>query len=206
MTKEQLIEMINHRVVRNQVGMDTTDFVSEQMIEAHLELAYDSVFNQIITKRLHNGLMDLNSYGKTYKGVEIKYDKERFEYYSDLPVKAAELVDNEAIRLISSNKDIRDAFFPRKLGAQSFIMGSLDVNNEGSSKYYLERDKVWYVDIDPDLEKVQMIIIPSVSEVGYDEELSLPAEGESIIVDMVVQMLVQKYNLPPDSVNDQNVL
>ena len=86
MTRQQLIELVEHRLVHNQVGMDTVEMYSPQMISKHLELAYNYVLNQILEAKKKFGLpSDLNSYAKTFKGIEIKFDKNREEFYVKLP-------------------------------------------------------------------------------------------------------------------------
>lgn len=204
MTRQELIEMVENRLVHNTPGVDTTEMFSQPMISKHLELTYEYVLNQIISKnKIQTGLAELNSYAKTYYGIEVKEDSDREQKYVNLPVKPVKLMRNEAIRLVSSNKSVKDAFFIRQGGAQRYMMSTLDVDKMHTGKCYVEGDRIYFDHIDPDLEKVQISMIPSFDNYALDDEIILPLEGESMVVENTVQMLLNKYNLPPDNVNDQ---
>jgi len=207
MTRQELIEMVEFRLVTNQVGMDTVEMFSPQMISKHIELAYTYVLNQILEKKKqYNIPVELNSYSKTYKDIPIEKDDQRDEYYADLPVKPLELMENQAIRIVAPSKSLKDAFFARILGGHDFIMSSLDVNKMSIGSYYLEGERIYLQDIPDGLEKLQVIMIPSFDNYELNEQIVLPRDGETMVIETAIEMLIQKYNLPPDNVNDQSNL
>jgi len=207
MTRNQLIEMVEDRLVKYHAGVDTTEMFTPQMIGIHLELAYSTVLNQIIQKQqMQNGSSDLNSYATTYKDLEIKEDEVRGEKYIQLPVKPIDIMHNEAIRLVAPNKDKKSFFFSRIEGGQNVLMQCLDVNNRQDGVYYLDGEKIYFERINEDLETMQVVMIPSLQAQEDDVDITLPREGGTAVVDTCYNMLIAKYNLPADNVNDQTIV
>lgn len=204
MTRDQVIEMVQDRLVQNHPGVDTDDMFSPQMIGIHLEVVYATVLNQIIEQQeARNGSAELNSYSVTYRDLEVKVDTKRDQKYIELPVKVADLKDQKAIRLVAPNKDAKSFFFGRRPGAHNAMMQCLDVNNREDGIYVLEGDRIYFERIDEDLELMQAAVIPALESLGDDAEITLPRQGETNVIDMVYKMLVSKYGLPADNVNDQ---
>lgn len=204
MTRRQLIEMVQNRLVHYNVGVDTTEVITPQMIGAYLEIAYSTVLNTIIKQnKSRNGFSELNSYGQTYRDLDVQEDQNRNQKYVQLPVEPIDLMDQMAIRLVAPNGSQKSFFVARRPGAHNAMMQFLDVDKREDGVYYLEKDRIYFEKIDSDLEKMQVVMIPSLRGRGIDDEIKLPETGETNVLDMCYQMLVSKYNLPADNVNDQ---
>lgn len=204
MTRDGYIEMIEDRLVRNHVGVDTSEMFSQQMIGSYLDVCYSTVLNQIIEKeKRSSGRSELDTYAKSFYGLEVKEDLVRNEKYVLLPYKPASLTGNKSLRSVSANADKLYSFFIRNNGPKNIILSQLDVNNLEDGVCYLDGDRVYFEKIDPDLSKISVVFIPGLLALDEDIDVVLPREGEANVVDMCYNMLVSKYNLPPDNVNDQ---
>jgi hypothetical protein len=204
MTKIELIELIQHRLAGGDLVPDQLGRFHEKVIEKYVSLAVASLMNQLEKNAIkHNDFGQLDDYTITRTEVPVLYDNARKEYYSILPVKVVKLYKNRGIRLVSPNHDQANRFDYMD-NNESDVYSELEVEMiDGTPSWYPESNKVYFRNItQPVIDSgVLMKLIPVLSELPDDQEISIPAGQETFVLDFIFKYM---SNMPPEDVSNDN--
>lgn len=142
----------------------------------------------------------------SFDDVEVKEDKGKNLFYSELPSSIVSLPNGMGISAVTSSTDISDAFVPTTNNYLSLFRSSPIFNLGGRRGYFQENGRIYYVNIDPlnCPDKVIIKMVASLDGIGDEDEIIVPKNIENEIVREVLQLFGNP--LPHDTVNDDRDL
>ena len=186
MKKGAFLELVQRFLTGGDLSPDLDEKYDTRIIEATITTAYANAMYQF--SQLHVPELDL--YTKRYI-VDVNYDEEVDEYYSELPSPVAQMRMNTGIHKISPVKE-RWSFNPISQLSED-VFGALEVGRLAKDpSYYFDSTRVYYQYYDwkhKHIQKVRMFIIPPFDSYSDDDELLIPAGKEDMILQFVSQYL-----------------
>lgn len=203
MTKKELVYLLLTRANGEDVSPDRVGKYHKKEVERYLDMAYSDVIRQAYQNAFrYRDYGQLDSLTKAYYNVAVEYDPNRCEYYSDLPVSVVQLPNNAGIRLISPQCD-QTSTIKYSINGSSSFMNKLEVRRVNRSKrYYVEGERVYYINADNKMVDVLMKVIPDFKEFEDDDEVPIIAGLDMAVFDNALQRLVNEN--PSDDYNDNS--
>lgn len=215
-TKREIIEKIGFLIAGGDNTADLRDRYHPNVIEAVVMESMDAMlqnaFRQSSSKKGTGNYALLDNYTKTYPNptiieVPVLLNTDRNEHYSVLPVKVIVLDDNAGIRMICNLRDQSNAYF-KMSATENSVYAHLSAGKiKSESRYYPERDTVFYEFTNPNAipEKVMMKLVPSFVELSdedvIDETHIIGKDGFMSLTDRVVGIL---RGMPPTKTTNDN--
>jgi len=140
---------------------------------------------------------------KGFNNVKVQKDTERDESFSELPSTIAAIMDNLGLRQVSPMKDQKMVFAISFNGARAMFEG-LEGQLTQRTIVYPEGNKIFYENIDPNVEKVLIKMIPSVLTLKDNDPIPVPANKEKLLIDLVREQLDEAKFTVQDKYNDAN--
>jgi len=204
MTKQNLIDLIQHRLSGGDTPQELKGKYHPRIIEKHCELALNYLVNTIAYKEAQRN-MDwgvLDAYAKTYTDVEVLTDEIRNEKYSVLPSKYVALPKNRGIRMVAPIQG-QDKPFVYRDNNTKWLYSSLDVNTVSADvRFYVEGEKIFYSEHIPNVITAVLIkMIVPFSDLGANDEVVIPQGFGKVVVDLVLQSMM---GMPMEKVSNNN--
>ncbi len=177
----------DRRVVRSLVG-NVADFAIKRDIEQKKRYA-DATFG-----------INNESLLVSFKNIEVEYDIDTDEYFSELPDKPNTIYAKNAIFEVSAMQDRVNPFVKIDAGATGLFSKSKASNLEGRVGYYNDNDKLYYtVDMaELGIAKVRLKMYVN----GASENSVIPSELHSQIIQETMALLLGTDRKVVDLKND----
>ncbi len=184
--------------------------VNSKYHKSNIQLITELVVNDLITAEYYRsrneGTYDINGdFVTPYPNIDVSYDSDRDEYYSNLPSRFASLPQNRGIRLVSQMQNQSGAFIQIANGGL-FAFNGLEADSlGGASGYYVEGQKIYYKNLDHvHVKQVLIKMITAVESLDEDAVIPIPSAMESLLLDKVIEKMEIPKNTPQDKTNDTN--
>jgi len=197
-TKGALAELI----INNESGGDPSDDTkyNPRMVQKTIGIVYGALIKVNITEG--DGIN--GDFVKAFENIEIKYNSDRDEHYSDLPAKLVSLPRDQGLREVTPMQDRTGAFKISPNSSQA-IYGKLFAGGfAGETGLYIEGDKIFYINLKQGQKTVLVKMIADIDSLDEDEQIPVPASKETVLYDMVVAKLQGLKATPEDKYNDSN--
>jgi len=199
MTKEQFIEIVQGVLTSGDANPDLIEKYHTGRINLIASMAFSAAIYQVFYRQLD----EKDLYARDYV-AEVKYDEEFDEYYSDLPIVVIQLPRNSGVHKISPLREPM-SFVPINSLAED-VFSQLEVGQTISDpSYYLRSKKVVYQYYDWKqklVKKVRMRLVPPLEDYADDDEITIPAGKEDMILQFTTQIL--SGQLPTDNTPNQD--
>ena len=193
MTREELTEVIIDRLANGDCPQEIKGKYHPEIVDAHIGMALDYLISKVMYPEAERagdwGMLD--AYAKPFTNVEILYDAERNEKYSNLPVQPVSLPKNRGVRLISAMRDQKYRFIYRDNNSNN-IFGNLDVEDVIlEPRFYVEGGRKAFYDghLPINMDKVLMKLIVPFDQLDYEDDVTIPQGYGKLLFDMVFQSL-----------------
>jgi hypothetical protein len=151
-------------------------------------------FNQIIYEVFRQDMSNLDLYCRTFPNVEILFDEETNQWYSNLPEQIVQLPDQaEGVRWILPMKGRVNMFVPVTKEGWN-VHDDMPVTPYDTSVSYSPTNRRVEYDREPPVKTVKMGLVIPIEKYGANEEINIPA-GQDVRLLEVVDMYIQ--NPPP---------
>ncbi len=168
------------------------------------EFVRNALIEEAFDRNAKHNHFDLNGdFVSSFANVSISLDADRDERFSELPTPVISLKDNLGIRQVSAMKGQRNSFSLVPNGAIS-TRSLLETFAFKSAKYYVEADRIYYIDVDKDVDKVLIKMVSSITNLPEDQPIPIPANLENVMLERVVAILKEPKTTKQDKENDSN--
>lgn len=168
------------------------------------EFVRNSLIEEAFGRNAKHNHFDLNGdFVSSFSNVDVLKDTDRDERFSKLPAPIVSLKDNLGIRQVSAMKGQKQSFSLVPNGALA-TRSLLEVFAFKSAKYYVEADKIYYIDVDKDVDKVLIKMVSSITDLPKDQPIPIPASLENVMLERVVAILKEPKTTKQDKENDSN--
>lgn len=193
MKKEQLIELTTEYLSGGNAPVEVRGKYHPQNVEKFLEMVYGDIIYMAHSDGVKkNDVSALDEYVKTFTTVDVLYDSAREEYYSVLPCSIISLPKNRGIRLVSPQKEQGAKYWMTDNNSNS-VYDELEVRTVlNKTKFYLEANKIYYINIPITQKTVLMKLVVPFGEFDEDDEINISSQGMSQVFTMVVKLLMQQ--------------
>jgi len=125
-----------------------------------------------------------------FKNQEISTDVDTGSFYTQLPCDVISLPYGGGIRFVSPTKDTKVHFKQVQHGFCDLYRGLDSQNLENQIGYYVEQDKIYYVNLTncDDIETVRMGILVGMPDLNTDPNFRIPMDMEYDIVREVLKV------------------
>jgi hypothetical protein len=193
MTKEQIRDLIRHKISGGDLTSDLLSRYHGKFIDKYIELGFNTIVgavSDLATKSNDYGLLDY--YIKAFK-VPVTCDTYRDEYYSILPCPIVPLPMARGIRMISPMKGQGMDFIYRENNSAN-IYDELECGlTSDYITYYPEGNKVFYGrNMTPELTELLFKVLPTFSAWSDTDEIPLPTGKEMELIEKVCALIMQK--------------
>jgi len=195
MTCEKFVELIVDYLAGGSCPADLRGKYHPLIVREYASLVYGEILYQINANAIdYRDFGQLDSYVKAYKNVAVQYDAERDEHYSLLPASVVQLPKNRGIRSISPSQDQRQKFWYSDNNTDD-VYSELEVGKIiNRVRYYVENNKVYYRNYDHNFTGLLFKLIVPFSEFADTENIPIPAQQNSQVFNMIVNLLRQKVS------------
>jgi len=196
MTKQELIELIEHNLSGGDTVVDLRGRYDPRIISYHIGMVFNQIFYD--TFRLNPTGLDL--YAQEYT-VDILCDNG--QYYSNLPNSLVQMPRDAGMRQIRSNVIIEESETFKPMTAQSISLMSRGDLGEFTDDtwYYIRGTKVYYAYADADITSVKMLMLVPFQNLDDEDEIYIPSGKE----DEFFQLVIQKFRMQPEDTRNDNV-
>lgn len=193
MTKEQAVELTIDYLAGGACPSDLRGKYHPEIVSKYWEMCYGEILYQINANAIdYRDFGQLDSYVKAYKDVPVLYDSSRDEHYSLLPASVVQFPKNRGIRSISPSQDQRAKFWYSDNNTDD-VYSELEVGKIiNRVRYYVENNKVYYRNYDPNFTKLLFKLVVPFSEFSDTENIAIPAQQNAQVFNMIVNLLRQK--------------
>lgn len=148
---------------------------------------------------------DINdAFIQPFSNVDVKFDSDRDEFYSDLPARLVAMDEVAGLRTVSPMKDRKTEFLIDRIGSAAMYDG-LEAGLSQLTSIYLEGNKIFYDHLDSDnIKKVLIRMVADVDTLAANVPIPIPANKERALVDQVLELLDEPKQTPQDKHNDSN--
>lgn len=173
--------------VSDDAGLERIDFVE------YVYAAYSYIVKLNYWGNIKNtGEREINNqYVAVYDDVAVEYDEKQDLYYSMLPTDPISLPNNIGIYQISKMRTPNKPFAPMGIG-ELYLFSGLPI-----TQYTSDNNKVYYTNLDPNVKKVKMLIIPARPQDIHDDDVHE-------IKELVMKQMLTMRNIPEDKNNNSN--
>jgi hypothetical protein len=193
-------ELISQALLKLSGGQPTSD-MDVRWGEAETYLAY--AVNYVMTgsywaDSANEGEKTLNPMLLLPFNVPVQYDTERYQKYSTLPKRAITLSKGRAIQVSLLNGRLCIPVTQGNSGLQQYYKC---YKSEPSYEVESPTRINWHV-IDAIIDTVRVRCMVHVQDLDDDDEVVLPSDGDTKVVDLMVQFLLGQKQLPKDNIED----
>lgn len=212
-TKGQISQLIRSMAAGGQPSSNYK--IDSREVSRIADMAYSTLISKHYAIARTDGDDIDGAFIRSYPETEIKYNKTRDEYYICLPAKMVKLYggNDKGLRQISGNKGQKTPFTKLQNGAQGASSPLESSGLIGKIGYYVESDKVYFVDNNKDLDgnvnlkirgmkSVMVKMVASIDEFDDDDELPIPSDMELELITSVQQIFREQKQTPVDDNND----
>ncbi len=173
---------------------------------------YDPRNIGVIVDIARNTLIDteIRQYGriseiftKAFNNVEVKTDTDRDEKFSDLPSIICALKKDQGLRQVSPMKDQRKVFVIGQSGDLALFDG-MEGGLTDRTIAQLEGQRIYYVNINRNVKKVLIKMIPSIADIDINESIPVPGDKETALINIIKDMFQESKKTAEDKYNDNN--
>lgn len=176
--------------------------VDPQIIAFHIGRAYNEILYATYRKNMNN----IDIHVKTYDDVEVSYNEDKDQYYSELPVSVMQLpIAGDGVLSVHSKKSHSIEFYPKSKN-QDMLHKGMEVDsvlgpigywlNGGSKIEYSDKIKIYKT------KEVSMRLLPEFSSLEMTDEVHIPT-GKDNLFFQTVDSFISGTPLPKE-VNDTN--
>lgn len=200
MTKQELIELIEHRLHGGNVVADLSSKYDPRIISYHIGM----IFNQIFYETFRKNASELDLYSQEYDGVKVLKSPETNEYYSELPNTLVQMPFSAGIRQIRGSGLLEESItFKPTTASQASVLsrGQLgEANND--IWYYVMGKNVYYVFMDENITSVKIVMLSPFQDLEDTAEIYIPSGKEETLFQAVINSFT---NMPPQDKRNDNV-
>ena len=204
---EQVIRILKGGTPNDDVNIDVRE------VAMYIEQAFSNIVRSRLFSDKHSDVEWLNgSYLYTFKNVEVVKDDDLDMYYSLLPATAIDLPNDTGVQYVGYMKNQKEAIRPVPPNFQSLFSGLAAFNLEGAAGYYVEGNKIYYVNWDGALDACKVLIKMMVSASSDEEShafaidecnfTSIPLDMQEEIIRRTVEIYRIEVSVPKDITND----
>lgn len=202
-TKNELSEIIRDKML----GGDST--LSGKLHPTIIWKTADTVIGKLIEMSMFkdkdsNGYEINGEFISVFKNVDIKYDEDCDEYYSNLPAPLISLKDDRGLVRVSEMKNIDNAFSIVGNGSHD-VFSILDVHYlSRKTEVYVQGNEIRYRGLRTAIKKVLIKMVAGISSLDPDAPIPVPASMEADLIEMVSNLLQEEKLTTQDKSNDNN--
>ena len=202
-TKNNLADLIRDKML----GGDAT--LSGKLHPTIIWKMADIVIGKLIETAMFkdkdsNGYEINGEFITAFKNVEVKFDEDCDEYYSDLPAPLISLKDDRGLVRVSDMKSQDNAYAIVGNGSHD-VYSILEVHYLNTkTEVYVQGNQLRYRKIRKGVEKVMVKMVAGISSLDPDEPIPVPASMEADLVEMVSNLLQEEKLTTQDKYNDNN--
>jgi hypothetical protein len=196
-TKRSLATLI----IENKLGgpVESWQKFDPRELYQYIESARNTLMDQLL---MQGGALD-GEFVAVFKNVPVECDEDTGEFYSMMPSKVVSLSNRSGLKQVSPMKNQNDVFI-KVDNSSAHVYSNLEAGKLlGQTSYHIEKRRIVYHNLPFSIKKVLVKMIGSIEAFHEDELLPIPASAEAQIINMVMQMTMEKKQTPVDRVNDQ---
>ncbi len=203
MTKKEAYELVIDRLSGGDPS--AVNKYHPEIVYKNIELARNFMIKVEFNEARNAGTYDINGeFISAFNCVPVKYDECRDEYYSKLPGRIISLPMNRGLRSVSPTKGQQTPFNIVPNGSAGVFEG-LEAQYLAGTECYVEGDKIYYRALDhANVKQVLIKMVASINDLDEDEQIPIPADKETMLLDKVVEMLTDSKVTIQDKHNDSN--
>lgn len=183
MTKNELIELVQTNINGGQFNLDIWKKAHPLIVEKYLSLALNAAMFNAFKKTPSN----YELYSKWVNNLSIYSEGDR--YYVDLPISVAQNTTrgNNVIKIAYTDDDNKLTFLPASVvhGSALYRLGTL--GRHGIIVYTQQDNKVWFKNLDKDIENVDICVIRPFEDYDENEEIGIPAGQEDFVMSFILK-------------------
>jgi hypothetical protein len=203
------------QVIRILHGGNPSD--DSRMDVREVALFVEQAFSSILRRRLFENKEQSNqevngSYIYTFKNVEVLEDEDLKLYYSELPATAVDMPNEIGMQYVGYMQDQKNPFIKVSHTFCALFKGSMAGKLQGNVGYYVEGDRVYYINWDQGTETCKVLIKMVVSSLEGDgndafaidncNQFYIPIDMQEEIVMKAVQLYKLHKDIKQDITND----
>jgi len=192
---EQLIDLLYPNVTEDAK-------LDEQVAQIAVSQARDAyVRNAVLANKFETNIIYGNWVSSFYK-QPIQYDKERCEYYTELPVRVIALPNNAGVQRVFFKGRVQDEIIPVPMGFKSMFKLQIEADLEGEWGYYLNANRIYYIqDMNSD-HTVSIDLIASAEDLDEDAYFPVDTSATQEILSAALQLYQLQKGIPEDVLNN----
>lgn len=186
MKKIELIELIQEKYNGGSLNPDIYKKLHPLVLEKYISMGLNVIFYQIF-KQDQSGL---DAYARWYREQDVK--EENGVKYLDLPVDLVQMPNGTtSVREINLTEDNLTSLFTYcKSSEISRKKRSGAVTRMGKTLFTVT-NRIEFENIDPLIEKVNVLMITPFSDLSEDEEIVIPQGQDKVLMDLVFDFIKQ---------------
>jgi hypothetical protein len=212
MRKDKLIGLIK-------LNIGNAGNIPEQQIELNIALAWEQMLSAIYAQ----SPVGIERYAKTYTDIAVVKDPSANAFYSELPIMPIRFSDiAEGLRRVGKHRNLPAGMQPVPPGPEpdppdvetsdegydiDFVPMPVQqpklINNVDAGMvmdvigYFIKDTRVWYFRMDPNITAVDMDIVRSFDEIGYEEDIPIATGGVQLLIGIANEILTNTPYVDP---------
>ena len=170
-----------------------------------IEVYIARAWNQIMYETFRKDITNIDIYSKTYKNVDIKFDTDIEQYYSEMPTSIIQLPnDGDGVLSINTMKGSGIEFCATRAGMNDIHKDLEVVSVNGPIDFWIMNNRIEYeprVGIE-EIKKVRVRAIPQFEEIDELEDIYIPVGQDERLMELVSQFALGIA--PEKEINDKS--
>lgn len=192
---EQLVDLLYPNVTEDSK-------LDEQVAQLAVSQARDSyVLSAVLSNKQETNIVFGNWVSSFYK-VPISYDKNRCEYYSELPARVLSLPNNGGVQRVFFKGRMKDEMIPVPVGFKSMFKDQLSYSLEGEWGYYLLQNKIYYLQDMKENDTVSMDLVVSAEDLDENDYFPVDTSATQQILRTALEIYQLQKGIPQDITTD----
>jgi len=202
MTKYLLAEQIQRILLADYANRDNVLTIQELMVSVSQEYAQVVKLNWFQGK--NDGVSEIEGvFVYTFKNRPVLKDEDTGRYYSEIPSSYLSLPHELGIRMVAEMKGDSQPFIRVPLTYLALTRNLTSITNMGRSGFYVEGKNIYFVNYNK-AEKVMFKLAIALEETDADDEIQIPPDIQSQIIDKVLTKYGYTKQIPIDNTNNSN--
>jgi hypothetical protein len=213
MRKDKLIGLLK-------LNIGNAGNIPEPQIEMNIALAWEQMLFAIYAQ----SPAGIERYAKTYFDIAVVKDPSANAFYSELPVMPIRFSDiTEGLRRVGKHRHLPAGRGPVPTGPPEPDPPDVQTSDEGYDidfvpmpvqhprlinnvdagqvmdviGYFIKDTRVWYFRMNPDIKAVDMDIVRSFDEIGYEEDVPIATGGVQLLIGIANEILTNTPYVDP---------
>lgn len=202
-TKGELITLCS-KGIHGRMNLDRAVF------DAYIDRYIAAAVNFVVLKQYY---VDYNSEGFAeingallgiFEDVPVQYNEKRKKHFVELPTRLMPIPMDRAIPYLGPMDDESNQFM--LYGARDVINISDVINFTDRAVGQVEGNKVYISNLPDSVKTVLIKMLQSISDIGVDDIIGIPAGSEREVVNIVVEFFLGVRRMPENKLNDNRFI